>query len=274
MAYQEWGDAENPRVVVCVHGLTRISDDFVDLAAALKKDFRVVCPDVVGRGRSSWLKDPVHYGLPQYVGDMSALLAGLAADRVYWVGTSMGGLIGMALAAQPQAMIARLVLNDVGAELSGEALGRIAGYLGIKTRFAHLDEARAHLRAVFAGFGPHSEAQWQQITDAVLVKEADGWRLHYDPEIAAPFRAAYGPAFLEGKTPAPIDLWPVYEAVRCPTMVIRGADSDLLTAPVLQQMALRGPKARVLEIPGVGHAPSLMHDDQINAVAQFLSEDD
>jgi pimeloyl-ACP methyl ester carboxylesterase len=159
MAYQEWGEPENPEVVVCVHGLTRVSDDFSELARALRDRYRVVCPDVAGRGRSDWLKNPAFYGVAQYAADMAALIVQLKVERVRWVGTSMGGLIGMSLAALQDAPISRLVLNDVGAVLPAQALARIARYVGRKPEFESRREADLELRAIFSGFGPHSEAQ-------------------------------------------------------------------------------------------------------------------
>jgi len=294
MAYQEWGDPENPRVVICVHGLTRISDDFGALAVALAPQCRVVCPDVVGRGRSSWLQDPRLYGVPQYTSDMVTLIARLGVDRVQWVGTSMGGLIGMALAAMPDSPVSTLVMNDVGAQLSGKALARIAGYVGLQTQFATIEEAHTKLRQIFSGFGPHSEDQWQQIINSVLVPLSDqpGFRVHYDPAIAEPFRIAYGAAGAQTATqtqdasgqagqagqtfeqtaPPDMNLWPLYDAIRIPTLVLRGKQSDLFSAQVLNEMASRGPRAQTVEFEGVGHAPSLMHADQIRVVKSFLDQ--
>jgi pimeloyl-ACP methyl ester carboxylesterase len=274
MAYQEWGDPANPRVVVCVHGLTRISDDFSALALALHQDYRVICPDVVGRGRSSWLADPRLYGIAQYTSDMVTLIARLGVAHVDWVGTSMGGLIGMTLAGLPDTPVQRLVMNDVGAELSGQALSRIATYVGVQTHFETLEEARRKLKTIFAGFGPHTEPQWDQLIQSVLVplnpNEGVGWRVHYDPAIAEPFRLAYGSQLDQGETPADMNLWPLYESVRCPTLLLRGQESDLLTEPVFQAMQQRGPKAKAVAFEGVGHAPSLMHDHQIQVVRDFL----
>lgn len=271
MAYQEWGDPENTDVVVCVHGLTRVGDDFQDLARALSDRFRIVCPDVVGRGRSSWLKNPMLYAVPQYASDMVTLIARLNVDRVKWVGTSMGGLIGMSLAALEQSPIERLVLNDVGAVLSGAALGRIAAYVGLNTEFASRSQAHGFLREVFAGFGPHSDEQWVRLLDPGLVNLPDGRvRLHYDPAIAEPFRQTYGAQALQGKPPQDLSLWSIYDPICCPTLLLRGAESDLLTHEVMQQMAQRGPRPQVIEFAGIGHAPTLMDDAQIKIVRDFL----
>jgi len=273
MAYQEWGDPANPRVLVCVHGLTRVSDDFSTLAQALQHDYRVVCPDIVGRGRSSWLSNPQHYGIAQYASDMVTLIARLGVTQVDWVGTSMGGLIGMTLAGLIDTPVKKLILNDVGAELSGQAISRIATYVGIQTHFENFQKAEQTLKEIFSGFGPHTPAQWDQIIRSVLVplQSGQGWRVHYDPAIAEPFRQAYGSTLAQGKVPQDMNLWPLYEAVRCPTLLLRGELSDLLTESVFNAMQARGPKAKAVAFEGVGHAPSLMHAHQIHVIQEFLS---
>ena len=265
MAYTEWGERDNPRVLLCVHGLTRSSRDFDTLAGALAAHYRVVCPDVVGRGLSSHLRDPAGYAIPQYVADMVTLIARLDVDTVHWVGTSMGGLIGMALAAQECTPLRKLVLNDVGPLITVESLQRIATYVGADPAMASFDEALAYVRLVSAPFGDLSDAQWRHLTEHSIRQDADGrWHFRYDPRIAEPFRAAY--------TGQPIDLWPLYELIRCPTLVVRGAESDLLTRPTWLQMGERGPRAKLAEIPGVGHAPMFLTTDQIAVVRDFLLE--
>ena len=265
VAYLEWGDPRNRDVLVCVHGLTRSSRDFDELARALCGQFRVVCPDVAGRGDSDRLADPMLYAVPQYVSDMVTLIARLDVEAVSWVGTSLGGLIGMALAAQSHSPVARLVLNDAGPVISRASLERIAGYVGTQMQFASVEAAEAYIRAISAPFGPHSDAQWRFLTETWLRRNDDGsWRAHYDARIAEPFRATLPEKDME--------LWPVYDAIRCPTLVLRGEHSDLLSRTTTQQMRSRGPKARVVEIRGVGHAPTLMHPDQIALVHEFLLE--
>jgi pimeloyl-ACP methyl ester carboxylesterase len=265
IAYLEWGDPRNRDVLVCVHGLTRSSRDFDELARALCGTFRVVCPDIAGRGDSDRLADPSLYAAPQYVSDMVTLIARLDVDAVNWVGTSLGGLVGMALAAQAQSPIARLVLNDAGPVVSHASLERIAGYLGTKMQFQSLEEAEAYMRVISAPFGPHSDAQWRFLTETWLRRNDDGtWRAHYDPRIAEAFRATLPEKDLE--------LWPAYDAVRCPTLVLRGEHSDLLSRATTKEMSARGPRAKVVEIRGVGHAPTLMHPDQIALVRDFLLE--
>ncbi|WP_234484003.1 alpha/beta fold hydrolase [Noviherbaspirillum pedocola] len=267
MAYKEWGDPRNPHVLVCVHGVTRVSDDFDDLARVLCDRFRVVCPDVVGRGRSSWLRNPAFYVLPQYVSDMVTLLARLDAETLDWCGTSMGGLIGMGVASLEGNPLRRLVLNDVGPALNGEALARIGAYISLQRRFDSLDTARAYIREISAPFGPHTEDQWNKIADDVLKQDADGkWIRHYDPQLAAPFQSTT----VESAAQAQALLWAAYDAIRCPTLLLRGSESDLLTSDAAREMTQRGPKPQLVEFEGVGHAPTLMHLNQIAAVQNFL----
>ena len=265
VAYREWGDPASGQVVVCVHGLTRNGRDFDFLAAALAGDCRVVCPDVAGRGDSAWLADTSLYGVPQYVADMVTLIARLDVERVDWVGTSMGGLIGMALAAMKDSPIRRLVLNDVGPQLAAVALQRIGGYVGRSFRFPDLAAAEAHLRVAYAPFGPLSDAQWQFLTRHSVRAAEGGFAFNYDPGIGDAFRAA--PALMD------VNMWPLYDSIRCPTLVLRGAESDLLSRDTLRQMAERGPRALTLEFPGIGHAPTLLAADQIEPIRDFLRTD-
>ena len=263
MAYLEWGEADNPRVLVCAHGLTRCARDFDFLARALCGHYRVVCPDVPGRGDSDWLKNPMDYVAPTYVNAMVALIARLRVDSVHWVGTSMGGLIGMTLASLAQSPVARLVLNDVGPVITAASLERIGAYVGKAPAFPSVEAAEQYVRAVSAPFGPHSDEQWRFLTEHVVRRDPfGGYRMHYDPAIAVPFNAEKG-----GKD---IDLWKVYDAVTCPTLLLRGEHSDLLTRETATQMASRGPRARLAEMKGIGHAPTLMHPDQIAVVRAFL----
>ena len=263
VGYLEWGDPKNERVLICVHGLTRCARDFDALAAAMSDKYRVVCPDVAGRGASEWLADPMLYQPPQYVADMVTLIARLDVESVHWVGTSMGALIGMALAAQAGTPIQKFVLNDAGPVVTKVSLERIATYVGMAPALPDMATAEKYVRAVSASFGPHTDAEWRFLTEVVVRKNADGTlRMHYDPKIGEPFRATMPEKDLEA--------WPLWDAIKCPTLVLRGAQSDLLTAATCEQMKQRGPKAKVVEIAGVGHAPTLMHADQIKIVRDFL----
>lgn len=264
VAYTEWGEPDNPRVLVCVHGLTRNGRDFDDLARAMSDSYRVVCPDVVGRGLSEWLTDKSHYAYPQYCADMAALVARTGAETVDWVGTSMGGLIGMMLAAQRGTPIRRMVMNDVGSFIPRASLERIAIYVGTDPRFGSLAELEAHLRKINASFGPLTDAQWHHLAEHSAVVDADGSvRFRYDPGIALPFKS--GPL-------SDVDLTPVWNAVRCPVLIVRGGDSDLLLADTARTMAASRAGVELVEFAGVGHAPALMDAAQIAAVGDFLRE--
>lgn len=271
MAYVEWGDPANPRALVCVHGLTRCGRDFDELARSLCGEYRVVCPDVAGRGRSDWLGDKSLYGMPQYAADMAALLARLDVEAVDWLGTSMGGIIGMSLAVLDKTPIRRLILNDVGPVITAASIARIGEYVGKAPRFDDMAQAEVFIRFVSAPFGPLTDAQWRHLTEHSVRTAADGKvELRYDPGLAEPFRQAMAEGPNAGKD---VELWPLYDAIRCPVLAIRGAQSDLLTPETHRAMAERGPKARLAEMPGVGHAPMFFDPAQIAVVRGFLLGD-
>jgi pimeloyl-ACP methyl ester carboxylesterase len=268
MHYVEWGDPDAPTVVICVHGLTRCSRDFDTLAHALQPDLRVVCPDVAGRGKSEWLRDALDYTYAQYCSDMAALIARVTAGegtrRVCWVGTSMGGIIGMMLAASPASPIERLVVNDIGIVVPKAALARLAEYVGKDPRFPGFAELAAYVRIVSAPFGPLTDEQWDHIARNTATRHADGsWGFSYDPRIGLPFR----------QTPLEdVNLLEFWDRIACPTLLLRGAESDLLPRDVAAQMTRRGPRPRLVEFGGTGHAPMLMATDQIAVVRDFLLE--
>jgi len=279
MAFWEWGDASAAHVVVCVHGLSRQGRDFDVLAQALVERaggaVRVICPDVVGRGQSDWLTDPQGYQVPFYAGDMLALLAHLKpqTQTLDWVGTSMGGLIGMAVCGQQQiplpVPVRRLVLNDVGPVIQWDSIVRIGQYLGRVVQFDSLQQAADAMWAVSASFGPHTPAQWLELSRH-MVKPVPGSAtavtLHYDPAIALPFGAVTRETAAQGEAM----LWALYDAIQAQTLLLRGAESDLLSHQTALQMATRGPKARLVEFAGVGHAPTLIAADQVDTVVRFL----
>jgi pimeloyl-ACP methyl ester carboxylesterase len=264
MHYYDWGDPENSRVVICVHGLTRNGRDFDFLAQALSRDFRIVCPDVAGRGRSDWLESKQDYGYAQYMADMTALLARVTAGAektIYWVGTSMGGLLGIIMAAMPKNPIRKLVVNDAGMLVPKAALERLALYVGKDPRFATLDALEAHVRHISAPFGALSDEQWRHLTVHSAKQHADGtWGFRYDPAIANAFSGELND----------IDLSAYWDAVRCPTLLLRGADSDILLRATAEAMTQRGLRATLVEFQAVGHAPMLMSDEQVTAVRDFL----
>ncbi len=266
MAYAEWGDPHNPRVLICAHGLTRVGRDFDRLAAALAEHYRVVCPDVVGRGRSDWLREPAHYHVAQYMADMITLIARLNAQSVHWVGTSMGGLIGISLAGQIESPITRMVINDVGPRLDAAALLRIGAYVGKPISFAGLEEAIDYIASISAPFALRSRDEWREITETVVRREGDVLVPHYDPLIAAPFASVTPQTAAAGEAA----MWRLYDAIACPTLLTRGAESDLLSRETAEEMTRRGPRAQLVQFEGVGHAPMFLHDDQISVVHDFL----
>jgi pimeloyl-ACP methyl ester carboxylesterase len=298
MAYWQWGNPLASQVVVCVHGLTRQGRDFDTLARALVNKrgdaISVVCPDVVGRGRSDWLKDPTGYQIPAYAADMLVLLKQLKPDRLDWVGTSMGGLIGMVLAGQPHVAVApgrealassatadagevasvgvnihRLVLNDVGPAMRWQALQRIGEYLGHTGKFSSLQAAADALWASSSTFGPHTPAQWLAFSSPMVKPMPDhpGYlTLHYDPAIAVPYQSVTPQAVQQGEAM----LWQLYDNIEAETLLLRGAQSDLLSLQTAQAMMQRGPKATLVQFEGVGHAPTLIADEQVQAVVSFL----
>lgn len=268
VAYWEWGDAANPRVLVCVHGLTRQGRDFDVLAAAMSDHYRVVCPDMAGRGESDRLPNPAEYVVPRYAADMVTVLARVDAETVHWVGTSMGGLIGMVVASlTPKPLVSKLVMNDVGPVLPPQAIARIGAYLGVPLRWDSIEQAADYLWSISKSFGPHSREQWMALTRPMLRPADDGgWKLHYDPAIAIPFQTSTP----ESAAAFEASLWAAYDSVRCPTLLLRGADSDLLTLGHAQAMTQRGPRAQLHQFTGVGHAPTLIADDQIKRVREFL----
>ncbi len=277
MAYWQWGASECDHVLVCVHGLSRQGRDFDVLAQALCEKsgntIRVVCPDVVGRGQSDWLKNPMGYQIPAYAGDMLALLAQLKPRTLDWLGTSMGGLIGLILAGSPDlplpTPVRRLVLNDVGPVMQWQALQRIGVYLGQPVQFDSLQQAADALWADSTTFGPHTPAQWLALSGP-MVKPLPGvpgkLTLHYDPAIAVPFRTVTAESVAQGEAM----LWQLYDNIKASTLLIRGAESDLLSVATAQAMTQRGPHARLIEFAGVGHAPTFVVDDQVQAVLSFL----
>jgi pimeloyl-ACP methyl ester carboxylesterase len=263
IAYREWGDPRNRHVLVCVHGLTRSGRDFDELARALCAQLRIVCPDVAGRGDSERLADPKLYTWAQYVADMVTLIARLDVEAVDWLGTSMGGFVGMALAAQNGSPVQKLILNDAAPVIGLAALQRIGSYVGAAPVFDSFEAAEKYVRTISAPFGEHSDAQWRFLTECWVRKTDDGrWRPHYDVRIAEAYRATMPEKDLE--------LWHLYDAVRCPTLLIRGERSDVVSPQAAAEMTRRGPQAKVTEIRGVGHAPTLLHADQIAVVRDFL----
>lgn len=288
MAYYEWGDPDNNEIILCVHGLTRTGRDFDVLARALSVRYRVICPDVVGRGLSDWLSNPAFYALPQYVSDIVTLIARLQPERLHWVGTSMGGLIGLVYAGalsqtrlsssslspaqrytklpSTRLRLDSIVLNDVGPHLEPASLARIGLYVGENIKFSSFDQAVQYVRMTCEGFGPHTPEQWADLTRHVYIEHDGNWVKHYDLSLAEPFRqltpevAAQGEAFL----------WGAFASILSPIQIIRGQLSDLLSEQTCQKMLQHQPQARLAQIGGVGHAPTLVESDQVNIIKDFL----
>jgi pimeloyl-ACP methyl ester carboxylesterase len=261
VVYYEWGAHDNDNVVVCVHGIGRNGRDFDVLGEALAPTHRVLAPDMPGRGASEWLRDPMDYVAPTYLATLTALISASGAEQVAWVGTSMGALLGMMAASLPGNPVARLVVNDAGPVLEPAALARIGEYFGTDPTFATYDELKAYIKTISAPFGALNDAQWEHVTRTNARQREDGrWGVGYDPAIAVPFRAQ----------PAAPDLWPMWDRIACPTLVLRGAQSDLLSSATARAMSERGPRPRVVEFEGVGHAPMLLVRDQVDTVVAFL----
>lgn len=285
MAYWEWGHPDNDRVVICTHGLTRTGRDFDELAKRLSPHFRVVCPDIVGRGKSDWLINPASYVVPQYVADILTLIARLQPVQLDWVGTSMGGLIGLGLAgalamsamqrpargpfglsSDQTVSFNKLVLNDIGPTLNADGLRRIGEYVGEALRFDTFEQAVNYVRTVSASFGPHTDEQWQALTRYVFNLQNEHWVKHYDLRLAEPMAAQTEAAIQTSEAL----LWAAYQSITAPILITRGALSDLLTIDTAQQMLACNSHAQLVEFSGVGHAPTLMVDEQIAPVEQFL----
>lgn len=288
MAYHEWGDPDNPEVVLCVHGLTRTGRDFDALARALSERYRVVCPDVVGRGLSDWLANPAFYAVPQYASDMVTLIARLQPTRLHWIGTSMGGLIGLVFAGllaharlsraintpsqrhtplpHSKVRLDSIVLNDVGPHIEPASLERIGQYVGEAVQFTSFDQAVAYVRETCASFGPHSDEQWQDLTRYVYIEHDGMWFKHYDLALAAAIKQLTPDMAAQGESL----LWNAYGAISVPIQIIRGEHSDLLSLQTCEQMLQMRPNAHLEQIAGVGHAPTLTNPEQIALIDSFL----
>ena len=260
MVYHEWGSPENERVLVCVHGLARNSRDFDDIAKSLAREYRVICPDMPGRGESDWLANPADYAMPQYLSNIMVLLARLNVEKVDWLGTSMGGIIGMLLASMPNSPIRKLILNDIGAFVSKDSLQRIGEYL-IPQYFENPEAAKAFMQATYPGLRNLNEMQWQHLTQQGFKEVDQGWTQHYDPAIGDITRA---------NADQDIDLWPVWRAIQCPQMLIWGEVSDILTRATVEQMQQEKPHMSLYSLPDVPHVPSLMEEAHIHEITQWL----
>ena len=266
MAYHAWGNPSN-KVLLCVHGLTRRGSDFKTLAEAMCKDYYVVCPDVVGRGDSDRLSNPMMYAVPQYVADIATLVQKLGVSQVDWFGTSMGGLIGMVYASMPNSPIRRMLINDVGPRIEPEAIKRLGSYVGQPFAFADRGDALVRLNKICASFGEHTPQEWETYNGPMLVQKDGKWIMHYDPDIAVPF-ASVNPIMAKAGEMA---MWHAFKQIHIPMLIVRGGDSDLLSATTVAEMCKVNPHARSIEIPNVGHAPAFVKQEQIALAKEFFS---
>lgn len=285
MAYWEWGDPHNPKVLLCVHGLSRTGRDFDPVARAFAHEYRVVCPDIVGRGRSDWLLAPTLYAVPQYVADILTLIARLQPKQLDWIGTSMGGLVALGLVgllelsaavpvSNPNGLeaslglpLGKIVLNDIGPTIEAAGLARIATQVGQAVSFTDFDSAEAYIRQSCAEFGPHADEDWRELTRNVLVRNKQGrWVRHYDMKIAEGFTAQINGA-LAG---AEALLWQSFQAIKSPVLIVRGEQSDLLSRATAERMLQLNDQAQLYEVAGVGHAPTLRDDRQLDVLRNFL----
>jgi pimeloyl-ACP methyl ester carboxylesterase len=263
IAYTEWGDPNNENIVICVHGLARNSRDFDYIAASLAKNYRVICPDVVGRGQSRWLTDKSLYNYNTYVEDMVALVDYLGGKPVNWIGTSMGGLIAIFMLQKYQ-YIKKLVLNDIGPFIPKEALQRIAKYVSVNPSFDNLEECKAHLKKILVPFGIQEEEHWDHLTKYGFREENGKYYLHYDPAIGAA-------AFQDGsESIVDFDAWSLWPNITCPVLVLRGEKSDILNQETYEKMLQTHHDIKGVEIPNVGHTPALLTKDQIAIVTSWF----
>ena len=262
----DWGNPQATETVFCVHGLTRNGHDFDILAESLAADgYRVLCLDVAGRGKSDWHEDPELYNYPQYIADISHLIAQIGLSKIHFVGTSMGGIIGMMLANAFPNLIKTLTLNDIGCVVEGAGLKRISTYIGANV-FATRAEAEAELCLRCANYGITDDAHWQNMFTHGIMETGDGkFCLAYDPNIAK--------SFANNDEIKDLDLWPLWEAVKpIPVLLIRGEKSDILTHETAIKMQNSHPNLTLLEIPNVGHAPALADSVQIFAIRSLLAK--
>ena len=267
MAYHTWGDPSNSKVLLCVHGLTRRGSDFKTLAQAMCKDYYVVCPDIVGRGDSDRLSNPMQYAVPQYVADIAQLVKQLGVTQVDWLGTSMGGLIGMVYAAMPNSPIRRMLINDVGPRIEPDAIKRLGSYVGQPFAFPNRTDALSRLNQICATFGEHTPEEWEVYNGPMLVQRDGMWVMHYDPNIAIPFASVNSIMAKAGE----VTMWHAFKQIHIPILIVRGADSDLLSAATVAEMCKLNPYARSIEIPNVGHAPAFVKSEQIALAKEFFS---
>lgn len=261
--YRQWGDPDNDNIIICVHGVTRLSRDFDTLAEALSSEYRVICPDIVGRGYSDWFGNQQNYNFLQYCADMNALIAHINADKVHWIGTSMGGLIGMILSAMSQTPIQSLILNDVGPDLKRIELQRLGKYIGKAPTFNNQKELFDYYKETYQAYGRLPAKQWKNMALYSSFEEDYGYRIHYDPKIGDAFRKSY--SFYN------FDLWRYWDEIDCPSLLIRGELSTFFTEKTAEKMCIRGEDVQFQRVKNIGHAPLLNSKSEINFIRKFYA---
>jgi pimeloyl-ACP methyl ester carboxylesterase len=260
--YLEWGNSRNPKVIICVHGLSRNARDFDFLAQELAKDYRVISVDMPGRGLSDHFASSEFYNFSQYVTDLVTLIARMDVSSLDWIGTSMGGLLGMIIASKPNNPIKRLVLNDIGPFVSSESMIKIRNYIGITPNLQNFEKATKYISQILRPFGDLSSEQWQHLALHSTKQLEDGsYILSYDPKIATAF----------SENPQDIDLWNFWNEVSCPTLLLRGEKSEILTQEIAKKMQDEKGQITFAEFKNIGHAPSLMEEEQIEVIRNWLS---
>ena len=259
--YLEWGERDNPKVIVCVHGLSRNARDFDFLASKLSEDYRVISVDMPGRGRSHNFTEAKFYNFTQYITDLVAMISRLNIESLDWIGTSMGGLLGMIIASQNNTPIKRLILNDIGPFVSAESMVRIRNYIGICPNLRSFEQAQKYISQILKPFGNLSDEMWHHLTLHGTTQLVDGsYVLSYDPKIASAF----------AESPKDIDLWNFWNNIHCPILLLRGEKSEILTREIVSQMQNSNKSMIFTEFLDTGHAPSLMEDNQIMTIKHWL----
>jgi len=256
-----WGDPAK-RPLIMMHGLARLADDFDHVAPHFTDQYYVLCPTMIGRGFSGWAKDPDReYTVPFYVAQMFELLDHFGVSTCDWIGTSMGGLIGLYATAEVAGRIEKLVLNDIGPELDPNAVARIKSYVGASPEFETIDDVEKLVRLVYAPFGVANDATWAFLASRSVRRLPNGnFMMHYDPEVMRIF-AEHIDSF---------DAWDVFDALPCPVMLISGEQSDLIPRAIVDKMKNKKPEMPVFAVANCGHAPHLNDKAQINAIRDFL----
>ena len=265
IVYQDWGNIDSKETVFCLHGLTRNSHDFDAIAHRMARKRRVICPDAAGRGKSDWLPNHEDYQIPQYNNDFNTLVAHIGCEQFDILGTSLGGMMGMILAAMPNTPIRRLIINDVAPEVPHSAMARLGSYLHLAPFFKNLDEVEAHLRKTLAPFNPMTDEDWQHLALTSSYEADGGYRLAFDPDISNTYGRRYWYLMY-------FNLWKYWVRIKCPVLILRGKKSDFLTDHLCERMLRKLPHANLIEFENTGHTPTLNAQEQIDPVIKWLDK--